>query len=211
MVYFVLKGSRTNSDDDDEDNRPSDEDRRDNTDRRTTDEEEENGDHHDDEHDNDDDDDKSSKKEDREPTTPNLDTPNADVMREPPPVIMYYCAIQGCRSVDEFECLNKIEEGAYGVVYRAKDKKTNEIVALKRLKMEKEKEGFPITSLREVDILLKMQHPNIVTVREIVVGNNMDKIYMAMDYVEHDLKSLMQHGMKKPFMTGEVSFNFTCC
>jgi len=38
--------------------------------------------------------------------------------------------------------LNKIEEGAYGVVYRAKDKKTHEIVALKRLKMEKEKEGF---------------------------------------------------------------------
>jgi cell division cycle 2-like protein len=132
-----------------------------------------------------------------------IETPNAEI-QAPPPVIMYYCAYQGCRSVDEFECLNKIEEGAYGVVYRAKDKKTNEVVALKRLKMEKEKEGFPITSLREVDILLKMQHPNIVTVREIVVGNNMDKIYMAMEYVEHDLKSLMQHGMKKPFMTGEV-------
>ena len=40
-----------------------------------------------------------------------------------------------------------------------------EIVALKRLKMEKEKEGFPITSLREINTLLKAQHPNIVTVR----------------------------------------------
>jgi len=38
-------------------------------------------------------------------------------------------------------------------------------VALKRLKMEKEKEGFPITSLREINTLLKAQHPNIVTVR----------------------------------------------
>jgi Protein kinase domain. len=37
--------------------------------------------------------------------------------------------------------LNRIEEGTYGVVYRAKDKRTDEIVALKRLKMEKEKEG----------------------------------------------------------------------
>jgi len=36
---------------------------------------------------------------------------------------------------------------------------------LKRLKMEKEKEGFPITSLREINTLLKAQHPNIVTVR----------------------------------------------
>lgn len=42
---------------------------------------------------------------------------------------------------------------------------SDEIVALKRLKMEKEKEGFPITSLREINTILKAQHPNIVTVR----------------------------------------------
>uniref|UniRef100_H3CZY6 cyclin-dependent kinase n=1 Tax=Tetraodon nigroviridis TaxID=99883 RepID=H3CZY6_TETNG len=112
---------------------------------------------------------------------------------------------QGCRSVEEFQCLNRIEEGTYGVVYRAKDKKTvsDEIVALKRLKMEKEKEGFPITSLREINTILKAQHPNIVTVREIVVGSNMDKIYIVMNYVEHDLKSLMET-MKQPFLPGEV-------
>ncbi|XP_076085540.1 cyclin-dependent kinase 11B-like [Mytilus galloprovincialis] len=115
----------------------------------------------------------------------------------------YFPAIQGCRNVEEFQCLNRIEEGAYGVVYRAKDKKTDDIVALKRLKMEKEKEGFPITSLREINTLLKAQHVNIVTVREIVVGSNMDKIYIVMDYVEHDLKSLMET-MKQPFLVGEV-------
>ncbi|XP_074654022.1 cyclin-dependent kinase 11B-like isoform X2 [Tubulanus polymorphus] len=115
----------------------------------------------------------------------------------------YFPAIQGCRSVEEFHCLNRIEEGTYGVVYRARDKKTDEIVALKRLKMEKEKEGFPITSLREINTLLKAQHPNIVTVREIVVGSNMDKIYIVMDYVEHDLKALMET-MKQPFLVGEV-------
>lgn len=65
---------------------------------------------------------------------------------------------QGCRSVEEFQCLNKIEEGTYGVVYRARDKTTDEIVALKRLKMEKEKEGFPITSLREINTLLKVKY-----------------------------------------------------
>ncbi|RXG51582.1 Cyclin-dependent kinase 11B, partial [Armadillidium vulgare] len=120
--------------------------------------------------------------------------------------LSYYPAIMGCRSVDEFECLNRIEEGTYGVVYRAREKSTNEIVALKRLKMEKEKEGFPITSLREVNTLLKGQHDNIVTVREIVVGSNMDKIYIVMDYVEHDLKSLMETMRKKKqsFTIGEV-------
>nr|XP_022906072.1 serine/threonine-protein kinase PITSLRE [Onthophagus taurus] len=118
----------------------------------------------------------------------------------------YFPAIQGCRSVEEFQCLNKIEEGTYGVVYRARDKRTEEIVALKRLKMEKEKEGFPITSLREINTLLKGQHPNIVTVREIVVGSNMDKIFIVMDYVEHDLKSLMEtmRHKKQTFTAGEV-------
>ena len=78
-----------------------------------------------------------------------------------------------------FQCLNRIEEGTYGVVYRARDKKTNEIIALKRLKMEREKEGFPITSLREINTLLISQHPNVVTVREIVVGSNMDRIFIG--------------------------------
>ncbi|VEL10349.1 unnamed protein product, partial [Protopolystoma xenopodis] len=109
----------------------------------------------------------------------------------------------GCRSVEEFECLNRIEEGTYGVVYRARDKKTGEIVALKRLKMEKEHDGFPITSLREISTLMRAQHENIVTVREIVVGSNMDKIYLVMEYVEHDLKALMEV-MNGPFTVGEV-------
>lgn len=58
--------------------------------------------------------------------------------------------------------------------------------------MEKERDGFPITSLREINTLMKAQHENIVTVREVVVGSNMDKIYLVMDYVEHDMKSLME-------------------
>ncbi|XP_012524249.1 cyclin-dependent kinase 11B isoform X4 [Monomorium pharaonis] len=125
---------------------------------------------------------------------------------EEPELPPYLPAIQGCRSVEEFQCLNRIEEGTYGVVYRARDKRTDEIVALKRLKMEKEKEGFPITSLREINTLLKSQHPNIVTVREIVVGSNMDKIFIVMDYVEHDLKSLIEtmKQKKQVFIPGEV-------
>ncbi|XP_013116359.1 serine/threonine-protein kinase PITSLRE isoform X2 [Stomoxys calcitrans] len=141
---------------------------------------------------------------DRKKTDDQSDAPILDDKGNPLP--NYFPGIQGCRSVEEFQCLNRIEEGTYGVVYRAKDKRTNEIVALKRLKMEKEKEGFPITSLREINTLLKGQHPNIVTVREIVVGSNMDKIFIVMDYVEHDLKSLMEtmKAKKQSFFPGEV-------
>ncbi len=60
----------------------------------------------------------------------------------------------------------RIEEGTYGVVFRARDKRTDEIVALKRLKMEREKEGFPITSLREVSTLLKVTYYCIFKLRQ---------------------------------------------
>uniref|UniRef100_A0A8C2UZY2 Cyclin-dependent kinase 11B n=1 Tax=Chinchilla lanigera TaxID=34839 RepID=A0A8C2UZY2_CHILA len=132
-----------------------------------------------------------------------LDSPALSPIELKQELPKYLPALQGCRSVEDFQCLNRIEEGTYGVVYRARDKKTDEIVALKRLKMEKEKEGFPITSLREINTMLKAQHPNVVTVREIVVGSNMDKIYIVMNYVEHDLKSLMET-MNEPFLPGEV-------
>ncbi|KAL0421533.1 UNVERIFIED_CONTAM: Cyclin-dependent kinase G-2 [Sesamum latifolium] len=111
--------------------------------------------------------------------------------------------LQGCRSVDEFERLNKIDEGTYGVVYRARDKKTGEIVALKKVKMEKEREGFPLTSLREINILLSFHHPSIVDVKEVVVGSSLDSIFMVMEYMEHDLKGLMET-MKQPFSQSEV-------
>lgn len=111
--------------------------------------------------------------------------------------------LQGCRSVDEFERLNKIDEGTYGVVYRARDKKTGEIVALKKVKMDKEREGFPLTSLREINILLSFHHPSIVDVKEVVVGSSLDSIFMVMEYMEHDLKGLMET-MKQPFSQSEV-------
>ncbi|GBM57233.1 Cyclin-dependent kinase 11B [Araneus ventricosus] len=112
-------------------------------------------------------------------------------------------AVHGCRNVESFQCLKKIEEGAYGIVYQAKDKITDEIVALKRLKIEKEHEGFPVTSLREIKLLQKVQHPNIVAVKEVVVGTNMDNIYIVMDFIEHDLKCVMKN-MQKPFLISEV-------
>ncbi|KAG5222397.1 cyclin-dependent kinase [Salix suchowensis] len=111
--------------------------------------------------------------------------------------------LHGCRSVDEFERLNKIDEGTYGVVYRAKDKKTGEIVALKKVKMEKEREGFPLTSLREINILLSFHHPSVVDVKEVVVGSSLDSIFMVMEYMEHDLKGLME-SMRQPFSQSEV-------
>ena len=60
-----------------------------------------------------------------------------------------------------------------------------------QVKLLNQKEGFPATALREINVLLSLHHDNIVNVREMVVGNSMDKIFMAMDFMDHDLKGLM--------------------
>ncbi|KAI9193576.1 kinase-like domain-containing protein [Polychytrium aggregatum] len=109
----------------------------------------------------------------------------------------------GCRSVDHYEKLNRIAEGSYGVVYRARDRQTGEIVALKKLKLENEKNGFPVTTLREIHSLLISKHENIVNVKEIVVTNSLSGIFLVMEFVEHDLKSLME-SMSTPFLQSEV-------
>jgi cell division cycle 2-like protein len=111
--------------------------------------------------------------------------------------------LEGCRSVENFEKIGQIGDGAYGVVFKARDKATGEIVALKKVKMDREKEGFPITSLREIKILMQCKHKNIVDVKEIVVGKGLNDIFIVMEYCEHDLKSLMSE-MKSPFTISEV-------
>lgn len=110
---------------------------------------------------------------------------------------------QACRSSDNYEKLEKVGEGTYGAVYKARCRETNELVALKKLKLESETEGFPITSIRETITLLKGEHENVIGVREIVFGNQLDQIYIVMDYMDRDLKSLMQD-MKRPFKIEEV-------
>ena len=53
-------------------------------------------------------------------------------------------------------------------VYLAKDLATGEHVALKKVRMDNEKEGFPITAIREIKLLSMLQHDNIINLREIV-------------------------------------------
>ena len=92
----------------------------------------------------------------------------------------------------------------YGIVFRARDKITNEIYAIKKVKMQKElKEGFPITTIREINLLLGVEHNNIVQIREILSGNSVEKVYVVMEYMEHELKQLLDN-QKHNFGWAEV-------
>ncbi|MCJ1281327.1 hypothetical protein MMC26_000646 [Xylographa opegraphella] len=108
-----------------------------------------------------------------------------------------------CRHVDNFEKLNHIEEGSYGWVSRAREIATREVVALKKLKMENSNDGFPVTGLREIQTLMESRHENIVNLREVVMGDSMTDVFLVMDFLEHDLKTL-QEDMAEPFLPSEI-------
>jgi len=98
--------------------------------------------------------------------------------KRPPPSVFvpprtHHPPLTSSRSVYSYEKLNSIEEGSYGIVFRARDKQTGDIVALKKLKLDEEKYGFPITALREINALMGCRHDNVVGIREVVVGETL--------------------------------------
>ncbi|KAK3333805.1 kinase-like domain-containing protein [Cercophora scortea] len=112
-----------------------------------------------------------------------------------------------CHSVENYDKLNDIEEGAYGWVARAQEAATGKVVALKRLKIDpKDRSGLPVTGLREIQILKDCDHRNVVKLQEVVVGDDtskIDSIFLVLDFVEHDLKSILED-MPEPFLASEV-------
>lgn len=64
--------------------------------------------------------------------------------------------------MERYQKLEKIGEGTYGVVYKAKDRNSEAIIALKRIRLEAEDEGIPSTAIREISLLKELRHPNIV-------------------------------------------------
>ena len=62
----------------------------------------------------------------------------------------------------QYEQVEKIGEGTYGVVYRARDTLTGQIIALKKIRLEQEEEGVPSTAIREISLLKELRHVNVV-------------------------------------------------
>lgn len=88
--------------------------------------------------------------------------------------------------MEQYEKVEKIGEGTYGVVYRARDKVTHETIALKKIRLDAEDEGVPSTAIREIALLKEMQHANIVRLQDVVHSDK--RLYLVFEYLDLDLK-----------------------
>ncbi|CAI9740146.1 cyclin-dependent kinase 1-like [Octopus vulgaris] len=92
-------------------------------------------------------------------------------------------------NMDDYLKIEKIGEGTYGVVYKGRHKRTNRIVALKKIRLESEEEGIPSTAIREISFLREMVHDNIVSLEDVLMQEG--KLYLVFEYLSMDLKKYM--------------------
>lgn len=75
-------------------------------------------------------------------------------------------------SCDElYSIVSQVGEGTFGKVYKARNNVSGLYVALKRIRMESERDGFPVTAMREIKLLQSLRHDNIVQLYEMMVSN----------------------------------------
>jgi serine/threonine protein kinase len=100
-------------------------------------------------------------------------------------------------------------EGAYGVVYKALDRTTQRYVALKKIRMEMETEGISASTLREITLLMQLNHENVVKLENVVSDN--ERMSLIFELVDTDLKKYMDkvHG-PLPLDIVRVSKLYTC-
>ncbi|MCJ1310734.1 kinase subunit of RNA polymerase II carboxy-terminal domain kinase I [Agyrium rufum] len=84
-----------------------------------------------------------------------------------------------------------VGSGTYGKVFKAIHVYTKSLVALKKIRMEGERDGFPVTAVREIKLLQSTKHVNVVALQEVMVEKN--DCFMVFEYLSHDLTGLLNH------------------
>ena len=88
----------------------------------------------------------------------------------PPPIVEAPVEPVPVTPTEIYERIVQVGEGTYGKVYKAKNLETGVLVALKRIRMEAEKDGFPVTAIREIKLLQSLRHPNVVDLIEMMIS-----------------------------------------
>ncbi|KAF8913932.1 hypothetical protein CPB84DRAFT_1757945 [Gymnopilus junonius] len=90
---------------------------------------------------------------------------------------------------DLYKIVSQVGEGTFGKVYKARNMLTGTYVALKRIRMESEKDGFPVTAMREIKLLQSLRHDNVVRLHEMMVSSG--SVFMVFEYMDHDLTGVL--------------------
>lgn len=101
-----------------------------------------------------------------QPPTPTASVKDTDSTALAPP----HPAVTPQPPTETYQKLAQVGEGTYGKVYKARNTETGAFVALKRIRMEGEKDGFPVTAMREIKLLQSLRHPNVVCLHEMMVS-----------------------------------------
>ncbi|KAK9164786.1 hypothetical protein Syun_005688 [Stephania yunnanensis] len=109
---------------------------------------------------------------------------------------------QKSSAMDAYEKLEKVGEGTYGKVYRAREKATGKIVALKKTRLPEDDEGVPPTTLREISLLRMLStDPLVVRLLDVKQGRNKEGktiLYLVFEYMDTDLKKYIRASAKLP-------------
>ncbi|KAG5129438.1 hypothetical protein JHK84_035835 [Glycine max] len=102
-------------------------------------------------------------------------------------------AIQGWipLKADSFQKLEKIGEGTYSSVFRAREVETGKMFALKKVRFDNFQPESIRFMAREITILRRLDHPNIMKLEGIITSRLSNSIYLVFEYMEHDLAGLV--------------------
>lgn len=117
----------------------------------------------------------------------------------------YQCASEVQRlfhatSMDSYKLIKQVGDGTYGSVSKAINRKTNEVVAVKKMK-RKFYTWEECMNLKEVKSLQKLSHPNIIKLREVI--RERDQLFFIFEYMEYNLYQVMKD-KEKPFSESKI-------
>ncbi|CUG94117.1 CDC2-related protein kinase, putative [Bodo saltans] len=93
--------------------------------------------------------------------------------------------------LSEYHIESQLGEGTYGVVFRARQKQTGALYAVKKLRLEGLGEGVPATAVREITLLQDLSpHPNIVRLLQVISRRH--RLYLVFELMSSDLRKFIQ-------------------
>ncbi|KAJ2781683.1 cyclin-dependent kinase 5 [Coemansia javaensis] len=112
--------------------------------------------------------------------------------------------------MEKYQKIEKLGEGTYGIVYKAQNRETSEVVALKRIRLDNEEEGVPCTAIREISLLKELKHPNIVGLFDVL--HTEKKLTLVFEFMDSDLKKFVDAsgGDLEPLTVKHLLYQLLC-